>query len=1002
MPAPAEHWNELAKFETSEPGPLAFRALVALLDTWPGDDQAAAIEVADKLLSKWPDDVRLAPWSWCKAASKGVAPATWRLVRALQLGSGHLTKGRVSLTRLARRANLEHITELVLPRYSDDRELSLLYHCPGMFPALKRLQATDKSDDGDVRALADSPLWQTLERFEIEDLTESFAHLKDASRIVPRPERLRHVRHLSLRSPDLIAAWGSGTLPRLRSAAVFIRSVDEARTLAARKELSRLTSLSISFRCGFSGSSPFEPYQGTIIEADEAAADAFFSHARLDRLKSLAIVGYSMGYWGREGMGRLGLDALIASGLLQRLKHLRLKLLPLGDKGVAALAPALGKQLETLELVDVYCKGGGAAALIDSPCMASLRRLDLSANRIDAGHAVRLAQVDMPRLQHLDLSGPHVNPYYWNVGQQPILDAGACAWANSRNAMRLRHLRLSNCFLSDEALRAVFQSPHLRRLEQLDLSHSSFTAAAISQAVVESPLWRTLRELGLNDCRLDNDAIDALARVAAAPALRSLELGYNSIGPKGAAALARWPVLEHVWRLGLHDNVIGDDGLTALAHSPHLGRLVELDLEQDCWNSRTFTFSDQAARALADSRSLSRLDGLFSGCVDEYHGAAYSPGFTKEGLDLMRKADWMRPACRAACSDFSKIHEYSECAPFDEAAELDDHDFRRHPPTLNEAEAKATKHKMRQIRSPAAFKPADDDDAPPRISPLPPEPDSEEPDVIEGIAFLDPTPVTDHSFTLRLPLEDNERPLPNPAGKVLSDTLASVFRAASLGSFQVGGGSSRPTDDGRIIPIDVDFYVGIKGNTQRAGQLIRESLWWIGAPEETDHDELRLALAEEPANPASRFLQLATPAIVRWKFSGEPCYRIDRVPFTAQQRESVQGILADVDAVETAAGWTDVATGDGGRMAVCVRYLSDSAEFDTLNVLVETLTPEVSRLLHRLMQAGGFMLWPMAFAASQEVAQVLDCDWPAVEVVPSAESLHELLSRGPYHWWRRV
>ena len=142
--------------------------------------------------------------------------------------------------------------------------------------------------------------------------------------------------------------------------------------------------MSIAFRCGFSGSSPFEPFLGNVIEADEAAADAFFSDARLDRLEELAIAGYSMGYWGREGMGRLGLNALIASGLLRRLKRLSLQLLPLGDAGVAALAPALGRRLETLELVDVYCKGDGAAALSDSPCMSSLRHLDLSANRIDA------------------------------------------------------------------------------------------------------------------------------------------------------------------------------------------------------------------------------------------------------------------------------------------------------------------------------------------------------------------------------------------------------------------------------------------------------------------------------------------------------------------------------------------------------------------------------------------------------------------------------------------
>src|SRR5688500_17667902 len=104
MPATEQHWIELREFEQCEPSALAFRALVALLDTWPGEDQAAAIEYAEKLLSKWPDAVRLAPWSWCKAASKGVVLPTWSLVRTLQLRAGHLGKGAVNLARLARHA----------------------------------------------------------------------------------------------------------------------------------------------------------------------------------------------------------------------------------------------------------------------------------------------------------------------------------------------------------------------------------------------------------------------------------------------------------------------------------------------------------------------------------------------------------------------------------------------------------------------------------------------------------------------------------------------------------------------------------------------------------------------------------------------------------------------------------------------------------------------------------------------------------------------------------
>jgi hypothetical protein len=76
MPPDTAPWRELKEFARCEPSALAFRALVALLDTWPADDQAAANAYADQLLGKWPDGVRLAPWSWCKAACAGAVPPT--------------------------------------------------------------------------------------------------------------------------------------------------------------------------------------------------------------------------------------------------------------------------------------------------------------------------------------------------------------------------------------------------------------------------------------------------------------------------------------------------------------------------------------------------------------------------------------------------------------------------------------------------------------------------------------------------------------------------------------------------------------------------------------------------------------------------------------------------------------------------------------------------------------------------------------------------------------
>jgi Ran GTPase-activating protein (RanGAP) involved in mRNA processing and transport len=993
----ADLWNELKEFNNDEPSELAFRALVALLDTWPTDDQAKAIKYAEHLLSNWPDSARVASWSWCKAASKGVVLPTWQLARSLQLMSGHLTKEAIDLTRLERHAPLEHITELKIPQYSEFKELSLLYHRPEKFRGLKRLTATDKFDDGEVRAIAGSSIWQSVEWFDTESMTDSFA-LREPSRIVPQLDGTCPIRHLSLRASDLMAVWDANDLPKIRSVCVFIRSLDEAKELGARKELSYLQSLSIAFRCGFSGSSPFGPFIGTVIEADEAAADLFFSNARLNQIENLSIAGYPMGYWGREGLGRLGLDALIDSGVLKRLKQLRLECLPLGDDGVAALAPELGAQLESLELVDVYCKGKGAAALIDSPCMSSLVRLDLSANRIDHDHISQLAKVKMPRLESLDLSGPVINPYYWNVGVQPILDAGAAAWANCDNANGLKRLRLSNCHLTDAGLMAIFKSSRLHALTELDLSHSSFSISGMSQ-IVGSRLWHTLYQLSLNDCRLDNDAIEALAGVSHAPRLRSLELTYNSIGPRGAAALASWGVLRRVWQLNLHDNVIGDEGLVALAQSPNLCRLLELDLEQDCWNSRAFTFSDEAVKILVKSTSFPHLDCMLSGCVDEYHGAAYSPGFSKNAIERLRQSEWMRPALRAATSDFSGIDEYHEQDEYDENRELEEHDFRSQPFDLNEREDEQSGHRMRQLSSNREPDRPIDELPPPKICPLPEV--ASDRDIIEGLEFRDPISVTDHFEMLKLSLEDDDHPLPGQVGKFLGDTLASIFRTCALGNFQVGGGSSRKNDDGHYIATDVTFYVSTKGVPDQALEFIREALWWVGAPKETEFKDQVLALTEPPMKNPARFLQLATPKITRWTTG----HRIDRVPFSESQRATIRKIIAEVgaattDTVEGDDGWTQCSYHDGGKLSIYTKYLDEADDFDTLNFLVDSLTLEVTRMVYRIMHECEFLMLPMSIASDDAVAQLVDCDWPKVKILRSYESLHELLIQGAYKWWQ--
>ena len=715
----------------------------------------------------------------------------------------------------------------------------------------------------------------------MEPLTESFAH-SQPSRMLPELDESSPIQHLTLRARDLVDLWQKTKLPQLESVSVFIRTIDEAIAFARRAELSQLKSLSLAFRCGFSGSSPFDSFLGTVIEANEAAAEQFFLNANLPELQSLQVYGYSIGYWGREGLGHLGLQSLVNSDLLGQVKHLRLERLPLGDQGVQLLAPQLGVQLETLELVDVYCKGAGVRALCDSPCLRTLRQFDFSSNRCDQENMAALANVPMLNLESLNLSGPTINPYYWNVGVQPILDGGAAAWASSANVRQLRHLNLANCHLTDDGLRAIFGSA-MEGLKTLDLSHNNFGAEAF-RATADSSLWQTLEKLKLNHCRINDDAIESLTSVLTAPKLKTLELNYNSVGPRGAASLSNWSVTNQLWILGLHDNVIGDDGLISIAGSKNVSRILELDVEQDCWNSRTFNFNKDAALALRESSSLIRLDSLFSGCVDEYHGCGYGPGFSMHGIQSLIQADWMRPALTASLQDWTGIGDYMESAAFDEEAELTDKDFRQAPYELNEREYDEGAQKMKQLATPRDVDLAYDELEEPATCELP-ENDAEGGGEAAMLALQGrvPIPVVNHRLKLTLSLKDSERPLSVLAGKVIAETLRSIFHAEGVGDFSSSGASSIITESGEMVETSECFYVGLQNEPELSLRRLRETLWWIGAPADTELNDFPIKLSEPPAESGATFLQFTCPKLERWK----PGCRIDRAPFSNRQRLSL-------------------------------------------------------------------------------------------------------------------
>jgi uncharacterized protein (TIGR02996 family) len=116
-----------------------------------------------------------------------------------------------------------------------------------------------------------------------------------------------------------------------------------------------------------------------------------------------------------------------------------------------------------------------------------------------------------------------------------------------------------------------------------------------------------------------NDDLQAVLASAHCPRLRSLELAYCQLGPRGAKALADCPRLESLIRLDVSDNYVGDEGLAALAASPYLSALRTLRIDLN-------DLGPAGVEALANSVSLGGLEEL---CL----GDAIGPG---AGLALGR------------------------------------------------------------------------------------------------------------------------------------------------------------------------------------------------------------------------------------------------------------------------------------------------------------------------------------------------------------------------------
>jgi hypothetical protein len=624
-------WAELNDALAEEPAELSFRAVASIVDTWPGPDAPEAIAFAAERLASWPDETRLAPWTWCLAAAKGETPASLALARAVRTWSGHDGCDAVQLPEFADQPFLGSITRLELGAYDCVTKLEPLYENPDRWHALRHLYAPEWAFEKSVSLLLRSPVVDHLEFLGLNLI----GHRQiDRAQFSVQSDRLLVLAVKSGVHDSLIRFLESSRLPRVRTFSLNLNGIEgsdpaAARRLAGLTVLSRLTHLELT--------GPF--YDELLVPFFKAVSWP---------LETLAIGGPSycdyMEIANEAWLKGAAIRALAKSKALRTVSDLHIENERVGDAIVKVVKACTPGRVRRLSLVDVGLTDDGAVALARLPQLTGLSRLDLRANYLGPrGIAALCESPHLGPITTLAVGGRPFNPYYDRKHPQAIGDDGLAAIARARPFQSLRELQVANAGVDPEGIAALARSSLPAGLRILDLSANDLGLPG-ARALANSS-WPSLRELRLHTCALDDAGIEELAR-ADLRNLRDLDLSYNSVGPKGAAVLAGSAQLGKLWRLNLHDNFVGDAGLIALAQSQVLTRLLELDLEQDCWNYRAAEFGDDAARAVARSVALRRLDAFFGGCLDEYAGGRDEHPFTRAGLAAIAVSSSLRPAAR--------------------------------------------------------------------------------------------------------------------------------------------------------------------------------------------------------------------------------------------------------------------------------------------------------------------------------------------------------------------
>lgn len=192
------------------------------------------------------------------------------------------------------------------------------------------------------------------------------------------------------------------------------------------------------------------------------------------------------------------------------------------------------------------------------------------------------------RLRSLELSG-------LNDSELGIL-------VESPHLKSIQELNLSGNGIGLPGVRSLAASPHLSMVNALSMSHNPIGDLGL-YALVSSAYLRQIGTLRVAYCDLSDASVQYLIQSPILPNLELLDLSDNQIGNAGLRELVGSPQVAKLTVLRLNRIAINSLAIPQLVQSPHLRKLTSLSLQGNC-------ITDQAALVLAIDSNLPQLREL--------------------------------------------------------------------------------------------------------------------------------------------------------------------------------------------------------------------------------------------------------------------------------------------------------------------------------------------------------------------------------------------------------